>query len=303
MGNSVDSVNVSLNSVSRFLIENFSGCLEYFKKDIDVYMHNAIFMDSIKDSIKGRNVIVYGSGPSLNFFDSKKYFSEDTVHMGVNGQINNQNLKLDYFFAGDYVAMCKNNITPELLKEKNAAGTKICLTRKVEVDSSNVKSDRFIPDSYMSELGSILNLLYYTNDYEKAIQNNHLKLLFSARSIGQIPLLISLFCGAARIYLVGFDQGGAVYADGRKRGSCEVVENDDSEVSNADDNKKTGTDVRAIQGYKQVKTIKRKLNLKTEILSVNPVNMKGIFNDVYTHEFVKEKCLSEDDCKLLTPLQ
>lgn len=302
MKNSVDFVNVSLNSVSRFLVDNFSDNLECFKKDFDVYLHNAVFIDKIKDSIKNKDVIVYGSSPSLNYFDSNKFFSDDAIHMGVNGQINNKNLNLDYFFAGDYVPICKNNITAELLKEKESKGTRICITRKVNVDPLNPKSNRFIPDSFLRELDGCANMLFYTNDYVEAVQKNYLKLLFSSYSIGQIPLLISLFCGAARIYLVGFDQGGAVYADGRSRGSCKVVDIEKSKASEDFAHNKTPSDLKAIKGYKQVKKIRKELNLKSEVISVNPVNMKGIFSDVYTSEFVTAKGLSVDDSKLLKPL-
>ena len=299
------NLNLDLNSLSEFLITNFPGALDFLHRDIDVFRHNGVFINEVRELIKGRDVIVYGSGPTLNYFDPKIITSEKTLQMGVNSQIINEKLKLDFFFAGDYVPLKKNNITPEVLIEKKNAGMKICLTRKYGVNENDGKTHKtHIPDSFVNRLPDDINILYYTNSFKQAIQRHYTRLLFSSCSIGQVPLQISMFCGARRIYLVGFDQGGSFYADGRIRISYENQDSESPVDVEADSHKKKFvSDEKAIRAFTQVREMKKKLDYKSEIISVNPVNMKGIFDrDVYTKEYADSKGLTGDEYKILTTI-
>ncbi len=296
-------INLDLNSLSEFLISNFTGALDFLQKDIEVYRHNAVFLDSIKDVIKGRNVVVYGSGPTLNYFDPKMITTEDTQQMGVNSQIINEKLKLDFFFAGDYIPLRKNKITPDTLKEKMKEGVRICLTRKYGIKPNNGKfPGRYIPNSFVDELTDCANILYYTNSFKECMERKYTHLLFSSHSIGQIPLQISLLCGASKIYLVGYDQGGSFYADGRLRISYEDNNDANADIEGDSRTKKFVSDDKAIKAFTLIKEMKKQLNLKSEIISVNPVNMKGIFTDVYTNEYAKSKGLSGEEYKIISSI-
>jgi hypothetical protein len=279
---------------SSLIIQNNSTILEGLKNDIEVYLKNLSFINKYADDVYGKDVFIIGSGPSINSFDFQKYNSDNVIKMGVNGQIFNEKFKLDYFFASDYVNLKKKEITADVLNKKAHEGVRICLGRNINRTLPIKKSKYYIADEFIAELEPNVNVFYYTNDYKEVINRSYTKLLYAFFTAGHLPLLFSLYCGAKRIFLIGFDQGGNFYADGSLRTK-----------SVNDQFSPTNSDLKVIHGFKNVIKISdflKHLGYSSSIYSVNPVNMKGVFSDVYTEAYLHDNSIPLSGVNLLSGL-
>lgn len=269
----------SANNFSSVLINNLPcDNLVDLYYDIDIFMHNKKAVDQYTPIIKDKDVVIFGSGPTLNYFENKSIFN-DCIKIGVNSLFNNDKYDLDFFFCGDYVQMKKYNINPKNIIQRKNNGLNILLTRKLELKRESKTNRYYIPDAIFEQLGDNAQLLYYTSKDAVALDKYHSRLLYSSYSIGQVPLLFSSYCQAKTIYLVGFDQGGALYADGSRRGR---------NVENTETVEATPADLKAIHGYEKVLRIIQTLGLNTKIVAINPVCMRGIFEELFTQRYVDE---------------
>lgn len=224
-------------------------------------MHEKTF-GSYKNTFKGKNVVLVCSGPT-----AKNYkMIDNAIHIGVNGAIYLENIKLDYVFAQDYTIHQLNNET--LIEDVIAYSGNNCkkflgiipddrlraVYRHVEriplrlIDKENISQ-------YLLEDWNMHSIAY---DLSKEPLGDFCGTVFSA-------LQFILYTHPQRLYLVGWDCGaGYAYNKNQYAGSANY----------------------------QIDILKRyflpfiRVNYPdVEIISVNPVGLKGIFNDVYTSEY------------------
>ena len=59
-----------------------------------------------------------------------------------------------------------------------------------------------------------------------------------------------------------------------------------------------------IEGYEKLKTFARRYYPDTELVSVNPVGLKGVFNDVYTKSYLDAHPeIDRRECEILDPVE
>ena len=268
MGTKINAEDIS--AVNKIFVKTFDNVyLSELKNDLEVYLANTNIINKHKTFINQKDVIVFGSGPTVNNFMFDNIRCDDLVKIAVNSQIFDTRHKYDFFFASDYKVLKRREVTPEFLLNKINEGVRVCLGRNIHRYERWYKSGYYIPDSYIEKLTGLADVLYYTNSHSEVISKSYTNLLYSFYSIGHIALLFSILCGAKKVYLVGFDQGGN-YADGTPRLNMEK------------------TNLKAIDGFKKILKIVNELNFGIDIISINPVNMRGLFRDVYTNSYINE---------------
>jgi len=158
----------------------------------------------------GRTAVVFGSGPTLNLFDSKIIPEKDALFVGVNSLVFKKDITLDYYFCGHDSAREPHHlhhITLENTLKEQIISSKInrqifCATHvdgrqhPLHFDFKDVVDMNAIP--YSIHTGKGLQTI------KKEIHENDLynhSIVFSA-------LQFILYTGVEKIYLVGCDGGG-----------------------------------------------------------------------------------------------
>jgi len=208
-------------------------------------------LEEFKDIHKGKSAIIFATGPSI---ESYKPFdgSKDCIKIGLNRIYEYKEISntLDYYYYGSHYgldALHRYNITL-MCKKKNL----VSLASAYENGRSHKDINRgnVTPEQAM-KLGSIPfenNLTSFTNDVAKYSTLGH--------SIIFPPLQHILYMGIKVLYLVGCDGGRT----------------DPSVVLKSGDN-------HLLYWWERFKTFKEEYYKDVNIISINPVGLKGWFND------------------------
>lgn len=218
--------------------------------------HSKLF-PQFKNINDGKDVVIVATGPTL----AKYKPIENAVHIGVNRAYQFDKIKLQYLFMLDGTA------TKSYIDEIDK------LEDIVKFYGLNLFKEEYRPGVRIPEyhLKSKNSYRYYTYNYPEMDLNTNLEAfpLFNSASIAFAAIHFALYTHPKRIYLVGCDSNSAPYWDGGGREQDYLVQAD--KVNNI-----------MLDGYKKLKEFAQICYPDVEIISINPVGLKGIFKDVYT---------------------
>ena len=205
-----------------------------------------------------KNVIIIGGGPSLKYLDT---LPKNTIKIGINRAYQMGNIKFDYLFAQD-----------KFKKQEDIDGF---------IDYNPDSCTKFIGIHTKQDL---LNIRQATIS---KIKNRKLYVLNNRRPQDTLtPIDISLepfgwysgtvfaalqfcLCGSAKEgWLAGFD-----------------CSNDGHAFS---DNKQEYKQAHQYEYWKYFKIYKDTNFEDTEIVSINPINLKNLFRNIYTQRYIKD---------------
>lgn len=242
--------------------------LNQIKNDISlkldiITLHQKTF-SKFKNINTNKDIVIVGAGPSLKYYKPYK----NAIHIGVNRTFLFNQINLDYLFLLDYP-----NVKP-YIKQANEYRKEKC--KKFYGLFSEKDHNMHIPDSeafsaqadryYISENGYNLNEEFIYN-----IEQNPLACFWSV--IFQAAQF-SLYTNPKRLFIVGCDCNFNGYYDGQQQS-----------LPNRLKDKHT---IRNMDGWKKLKKYADLYYPETEIISINPVGLKGLFKDVYTQEYLNE---------------
>jgi len=206
----------------------------------------------------GKDVVIIATGPTLSYYQPIK----DAKHLGVNGACAQNIADLDYYFLID-----GNSIGRTLQK----------------TDIKNLKCDKFIGRYYEKgmfyrsgtsealawEVGAKRFIVAHVHHYKEICPNIEYFPLMEGWTVTATAMHFAFHTHPRRIFLVGNDAstalgehfdnstgGDNVYSDGIKR------------------------------IYRMIKQFAERYYPDIEIISVNPVGLKGMFRDVYTQSYL-----------------
>lgn len=205
-----------------------------------------------------RDIVLVAAGPTLNYYSP---IMKNAIHVGVNKTFKINDIDFDYLFLQDFWAV-KEYLHSAIDYRKGS-----CI-KFIGILSDIYKEVR-IPDEYTDSTGVYR---YYTGspntDFSKDISKNLMPEFFSV----VFPAMsFSLYTCPKRIFLAGCDCGGKTHFDGHELPKWGI--------------ESFGT---IINGWKRLKEFSSKFYPGTEIYSINPVNLRGIFHDVYTEKYLSE---------------
>lgn len=227
----------------------------YTLQNILPEIHQKSFQD-YKDSMMGRDVVLMAAGPTFNQYTREKW--KDAYHIGVNKAVKFQG-KLDYYFMSDYYAVEKYGLLNEIV---NNDAKKFFALGILEDELSVVQY--YPPLSFLSQNhANPYFYMHYTS--HQIIQPDITKHpLSSCRSVILHTLHFALFCRPKRIYLVGCDCSSDGHFDTKKHS---VYPKDGVE--------------KLILDWKKMALFAKYYYPDVEIISINPVGLKGLFKDEY----------------------
>lgn len=239
--------------------------ITYAKELIKISKLNGETFRGFQYKYKNKDVVVVGTGPTLNYYQQ----IPEAIHIGLNKAFSAENVILDYLFMQDYRA-CASYIDESLnYKNKNLikfygyiwpeAFSGITVPRSTVVkhnarafySSCKMMNDNLFNDNKIFAL-----------DLENEVLN-------ASGGVSMLGMQFALYTHPKKIYVVGCDCGGG-YAD-KTIQSDEITE-------------KTHNGM--VYNWKQLKKFADKYYPDIEIISVNPVGLRGLFRDVYTQNYL-----------------
>ena len=230
--------------------------------------HTASFAE-FRDCHRGRDVVVVACGPSM------KYYSqiENAPHIGVNAAFKNPNITLDYYFTTDYEH--KNPWFEELEQYdfikffgQYPAGE---FRDRFQVPERLIEANhgrRYFQGAPSEDIH--LDIEYYP--------------LMGFYSVVFQAIHFALYTRPDRLFLVGCDCTADGYFDGTKQ----TIGTSDFGVPSW------------LRGYRKLKDFAAQFYPELEIVSVNPVGLKGLFRDVYTQAYLAaHRDIRAGGCELL----
>lgn len=228
--------------------------------------HKASFSE-FRDCHTGKAVAVVATGPSMSYYTQ----IPDISHIGMNAAFKNENLSLDYYFTTDYES--RNSWFNDLkdydcIKFFGQYSTGSYRDR-FQVSEQIIRDNngrRFFQGAPSEDIN--INIEYYP--------------LMGFYSIAFQAIHFALYTNAKAILLVGCDCSNQGYYDG----SAQAMSNPPKWV----------------QGYEKLKYFVERFYPQTEIVSVNPIGLRGLFHDVYTEEFLDDHPeINRDEVEILDP--
>lgn len=220
---------------------------------------NSAAFDRYRDAHQGRDVVVVAAGPTLAHYEP----IEGAIHIGVNSVIADTRIPLDFGFAQDFHKDGRTLQTASLFDTDRpdcryffgvlAHRQRYQLMEASHSLTARVGATRYFVDASPSS----------TIEYD--IRFNPLADFFT---VAFPALHFALFTNPRRIYLAGCDTTYFGYANG----ATQDWTSDAIRVHLT----------RRIDGYRRMRDFARRVYPETEIVSLNPVTLAGLFSDEFT---------------------
>lgn len=221
------------------------------------YTHAQVF-PQFKNINDGKDVVIIATGPTL-----AKYVNpiEGAVNIGLNRAYQFDKVKLDYLFMQDGTATASYIDEIDKLDDiRKFYGRRLFN----EIHRPGVR----LPEYHLKSKNSNEYYCYNYNNCEIK-PNIAVYPLFAAASVSFPAIHFALYTHPKKIYLVGCDSTSAPYWDGKGR-ETEYLEQA-ARINNL-----------MLEGYYRLKKFADEYYPDVEIISINPVGLKGIFKDIYT---------------------
>ena len=224
-------------------------------------MYNKKAFEDLKCCNEGKAVALCGAGPSL----SQYIPVPDAVHIALNRALLREDIKFDWFIGDDWAGI-------KFFQEKLL--TYDCF--KLLGHSVDDYEDQ-IPESFRIRSGA---RKYYTDIF---LTGNGFDSKFvvdiDAMPIGNMPniavqaMQIVLFTHPSKIYLVGCDASAGHFTDeGLNKKEAKKIDEISRPYLSSDG---------VIEKWNELKEFAQRVYPDVEIISINPVGLKGLFYDEY----------------------
>lgn len=231
--------------------------------------HKAAFAE-FKGCNRGKTVVIVATGPSMNYYTP----IVGVPHIGVNGSFLKNELPLDFYFL-------VHNVSVWLDKLKNYNFVKF-----FGINTNSNSWDQ-IPEYIIEQNGGRKFFTANTLPGTQIHTNLEYYPLMCYNTITFPAIHFALYTRPKKLLLVGCDCAATGHFDETLQHSYE-------------------TEIQIpqwIDGYREAKKFAAIHYPDTELISVNPIGLKGIFRDVYTKsyleanpEIVCSDCEILDDC-------
>lgn len=223
--------------------------------------YNNIFQD-YRGLYEGKDVFIVGCGPSEKYFNPT--LDENRIYIGINRAFRDNRFSFDYLFAQDQMEEGMG----EFLSYRDSCCTKFLAIiphedadfRISDCNSNMRKSLRYALAG--KRMGSI------PVDITVEPIADLCGTVFSA-------IQFALFTNPKHIYLIGFD--------------CSEGNSFKKSSANYD---------YQLEGWHRIKCFIDAHKRKDIIISINPIGLKGMFNDMYTEEFLSDKGMTSADYRV-----
>ncbi len=205
-----------------------------------------------RNIFKGKEVVIVGAGPTLNNYTPIK----NAIHIGTNKTY--KKLNLDFLFYQDFK-------TFDMDLFKNKAHKFIGVFEDYYLD--------MCPQSVFNRLENAEKFIIDSFNVGSVPVDISLNPLWNGGSVAFSAFQFALWTGAKTIYLVGCDSAGQ--SDPKHWHHFNDSEQDQHNIVPI---------AALVDGWTKLKEFTKIMYPDTEVISINPVGLRGMFKDVYQKE-------------------
>lgn len=215
-------------------------------------IHKETFLP-YKNINNGKEIVIVATGPTMKYYKP----IEGALHIGVNKAYKRSDINFDYLFTIDYSG---DKFVDDIVNYPY--GQKFLGTQSIKYGQYDFLSKCTIPYYYLNNK----NVHLYCSEYPRGLCYPDITNfgLIDFGSIAHSAIHFALFTNPKRIYLVGCDCSSSGYYDGSKQ--------------------KVGAEY-MIEGWQKIAKFIKQYYPNIEIVSINPIGLKGMFTDIYTSEY------------------
>lgn len=271
MNKRVNSLEWKLNGITQNLIQNITEENTKLKLEMNNEVSKALSVSNLhrqvfpkyKNINQGKDVVIVATGPTFNNYVP----IEGAIHIGVNAACLQDKVKLDYLFVLDYKNI--KSYIDTVINYRRGECKKFCGIFMNNLDDLN------IPDCVAQKANAeryylSYNNLNYDENFYPDITTSPLPSFWSTTFQA---LAFALWTNPKRIYLVGCDNNFNGHFDGTKQ----IIEDEEAINQHM---------IKTQEGWEKFKNFSKLYYSDTEIISINPVGLKGMFKDEYQEEIV-----------------
>ncbi len=206
------------------------------------------------NSNTNKTIAVLATGPSMKYYNP----INNAKHIGVNKAFQRADIKFDYLFAYDYIAI--KSYIDEIINYP---------TRRFLGIYTSLNDSECFEHNIPMKYRNLPDIEYYVTDNLRNLQHPELS-YFGLMDYGSVvfaAIQFALYTNPAKIYIVGCDCSNLGYFN--------------NEVQEA-----TLPEERLLEGWRNIKRYVEVYYPDTEIVSINPIGLRGLFTDIYTEEFI-----------------
>lgn len=261
---------VELNKKADLLLADSANINRVIKENISTALLHKETFSPFKNIHNGKDIVLVATGPTSKYFEEFRQNHKDAIYIGVNKACLIKDIELDYYFSHDYDAI--KDFIDKVVDFKPKREKFLGLT----LEFSKKSISRVIPEHYAIKAKAKryrtdwCDLREFEPQFVYDIDSRalccHCSVIFAAAQF-------ALWTNPKRIYLIGCDCSLNGYFDNTKQF------------------RKLSVD-KVIEGWEKFKNFKNTYYPETEIISINPVGLKGLFKDDFTQSYLKEleKC-------------
>ncbi len=263
-------LGIPIYSIKHYFSEK-NTIKELFDKLFYIYMpacmeHPKIFT-KYKDIYKGKDVVLCATGPTYNYYEP----IANAIHIGVNNAYKNDKVPLDYLFAQD------GETIVDAGKEKilNYRGNKckkffgIHYLKPSEISTLSISQTAY--EKALAKKYYFILHEFPTSSIAMSNANITTRPLNNWGSVSFSALDFILWTHPKRIYLVG----------------CDNTLNGYFKDQNSPLNSTSSDYEHMLTGWKEFKKFATSHYPDIKIISINPIGLKGIFEDLYTQNYIE----------------
>jgi len=245
-------INDKLNRLSEDLKIHTYHIIKYNYEAITARDINTKTFDKYRNCNKNREIVLLATGPTLNFYEPLPV----VINLGVNTAVLYSKVKLDYLFVQDYFSIEKiidKVIEYPCRKFFGTAGSRPHCLPVWLADLPDV-------EEYSRYLGPFeYRTCHY--DIRKAPLGD------PGGTVAHSAFQFALWTYPKKIYIVGCDCNNSGHFDDKK-----------TDLS---------PNYTILNGWKKLKEFQQVYYPDVEIISINPVGLKGLFKDTYTESYLE----------------
>ena len=207
--------------------------------------------DPFRDKFRGKKVVIFATGPSCEYYEP----IQDAIHIGINFAWKREDINFDFLFTRDRILAANKveDTEPVFSNFEMEKGEWLNYPEDVRLRYKHVRF--FYTDN------SVDNPLYQDIRYHPCM--SYPSSVFSA-------IHFALFTSPKELYLVGCDANQSY---------GHFYDKDELKFKSFPHLEKLKVT------YARMKVFAQHYYPETEIISINPVGLKGLFKDVYTENF------------------
>lgn len=233
---------------------------------ITAVVWNKKAFSSYKGVFRGKTVVLMGAGPTVNYFEPIK----DAIYVGCNRAFLFDKINFDFLFSIDKAGIEK--WYDDFFNYHKDTCVKF-------IGDQNLGIDFQIPENKIP-LENVYRYVTSAGIGESARFSLDIATspLHNAATVTLQALQFILYTQPSKVYIVGVDCTA---------GLKQYFKSEGKEY----DNSKRGEDARALDAkniklYRNIKNFADTYYPDTEIISINPVGLKGLFKDEFTNDFL-----------------